>query len=340
MAVTIKDVAKKANVSPSTVSRVIANNSRITEETKQRVRDVMEELGYYPNFQARNLVSNKTNTIGVVMANSATLSFQNPFFPEVLRGISSVAHDNQYGLYLTTGANEEEVYNEVVSMVQGRRVDGIILLYSRQNDATMNYLANSSIPFTIVGRPFENPDQFTYVDNNNVDNAKEAVHYLIELGHERIAFVGGGLDYIVSQDRLKGYQQALADAGIPFNEQYFINEEETASLSRDATLNLMNMDQPPTAIVTHDDLVAYEVIRYLEELAISVPYDLSIVSFNNHKISEHLRPPLTSVDISIYDLGYEANRLLINKINDPDTEEQHVIVPSTLIKRGSCRQLP
>ncbi|WP_411954267.1 LacI family DNA-binding transcriptional regulator [Alkalibacillus sp. S2W] len=339
MTITIKDVAKKANVSPSTVSRVIANNSRITKETKQRVRDVMEELGYYPNFQARNLVSNKTNTIGIVMANSATLSFQNPFFPEVLRGISEVAHDNQYGLYLTTGGTEQEVYDEVVSMVQGKRVDGIILLYSRKNDATMNYLAQSSIPFTIVGRPFENPDQFTYVDNNNVDNAREAVSYLINLGHKRIAFVGGGLDYIVSQDRLKGYKQALADANIPFDERYFINEEETASLSREATIDLMTMTKPPTAIVTHDDLVAYEMIRYLEELKMTVPEDVSIVSFNNHKISEHLRPPLTSVDISIYNLGYEANRLLIDKINQPDIEKKKIIVPSTLIKRGSCKRL-
>ncbi|GAA0464356.1 LacI family DNA-binding transcriptional regulator [Alkalibacillus silvisoli] len=337
MSVTIKDVAKKANVSPSTVSRVIANNSRITEETKKRVREVMEELGYYPNFQARNLVVNKTNTIGIVMANSATLSFQNPFFSEVLRGVSSTAHANQYGLYLTTGATEEEVYNEVVSMVQGKRVDGIILLYSKENDKTLDYLASSSFPFTIVGRPSINQNQFTYVDNNNVQNSKEAVGHLIELGHKKIAFVGGSLDFVVSQDRLTGYKQALKEAGIQHQEDYIFHQEMTASIDRDSVIQLMNMSEPPTAIVTHDDLVAYELIRYLEELKITVPNDVSIVSFNNHKISEHLRPPLTSVDISIYELGFQASSLLIDKINQPNTQDINKIVSSTLIKRGSCK---
>ena len=149
MAVTIIDVAREANVSPSTVSRVIADSPRISAQTKRRVREVMERLKYYPNFQARNLAAKSTNTIGVIMSHSTSLAFQNPFFPEVIRGICSSAHSNQYGIYLSTGGTEEEIYKEVVSMVQGKKVDGIILLYSRVNDRTMAYLKEVKFPFTI-----------------------------------------------------------------------------------------------------------------------------------------------------------------------------------------------
>src|SRR5690606_12943053 len=137
-----------ASVSPATVSRVIADNPRISEDTKRKVRETMKRMGYYPNFQARNLVIQKTQTIGVIMADSATLAFQNPFFPEVLRGISSRAHESQYGLYLSTGDTTKEIHEEVISKTQVKRVDGIILLYSRVVDKNMEILYNSHIPFS------------------------------------------------------------------------------------------------------------------------------------------------------------------------------------------------
>lgn len=140
MAVTIKDVGKLANVSPSTVSRVLANHPKISDETKRKVREAMEELGYHPNLQARSLVVKSTKTIGIVMPNSTERVLENPFFPEVLRGICLEARKSQFGIYLTTGATEEEILQEVIEMVQGKRVDGIILLYSKTNDQIMDYL--------------------------------------------------------------------------------------------------------------------------------------------------------------------------------------------------------
>ncbi|MDX5475429.1 MAG: LacI family transcriptional regulator, partial [Bacillaceae bacterium] len=149
MSVTIKDVAKVANVAPSTVSRVIANNPRISEKTKKRVREAMEELGYHPNFIARSLANQSTKVIGLVMPASADKTLQNPFFPEVLRGISTAAHDKQYALQMSTGVSEEEILEGVIQMVQGRRVDGIIMLYSRVEDKVINYLQNSNFPFVV-----------------------------------------------------------------------------------------------------------------------------------------------------------------------------------------------
>ncbi|MBS4193083.1 LacI family DNA-binding transcriptional regulator [Bacillus sp. FJAT-49705] len=339
MPVTIFDVAKEANVSPSTVSRVIADNPRISEKTKCKVREVMERLDYHPNFQARNLAAKSTKTIGVIMSNSTSLAFQNPFFPEVIRGICTSAHASQYGIYLSTGGTEKEIYEEVVSMVQGKKVDGIILLYSRVDDRTMTYLKDVQFPFTMVGRPYKYENEITYIDNDNRKIAHDVVDYLFHLGHRQIAFIGGNLDFVVSKDRLEGYQQALIDAGLPCSDAYFIHDEDFKSNGKSRINKLMKLDEPPTAIVAHDDLVAYEIIRYLEELSVQVPNDISIVSFNNHSLSAYVKPSLTSVDISIFELGFEAANFLLEKVQDSNAAVKHHFVPTTLVERKSCKRI-
>jgi DNA-binding LacI/PurR family transcriptional regulator len=336
MVVTIKDVAREANVAPSTVSRVIANNPRISEKTKKRVKEVMNQLGYYPNLQARSLVAKSTQTIGVIMPNSAYHAFRNPFFPEVLRGISMNAHESKYGIYLSTGSTEEEIHEEVLSMVNGRRVDGIVLLYSRVNDRTMNYLEESGFPFTVVGRPSMNEERITYVDNDNIFITKQVTNYLIELGHKNIAFVGGNLDFVVTIDRLNGYNMALMEAGLPVTDAYFVHEKFVNEKGKDAIRTLVELEVPPTALVTQDDLMAYEIISHLEKLNIKVPDDISIVSFNNLSLSEHSKPPLTSVDIGTFQLGHVATKCLIEKIENPETLPIRITIPTRLIERKSC----
>jgi DNA-binding LacI/PurR family transcriptional regulator len=336
MIVTIKDVAKEANVAPSTVSRVISNSPRISEKTKKRVREVMEQLGYHPNFQARSLAAKSTQAIGVIMPNSAYHAFQNPFFPEVLRGISTNAHTNKYGIYLSTGSTEDEIFEEVTSMVQGRRVDGIVLLYSRVNDKTMKFLQEADFPFTVVGRPHENEERVTYVDNDNIFITKQITNYLINLGHTNIAFVGGSLDFVVTIDRLNGFKLALSEAGIPFNDEYLVNEELIKENGKKAITALMNLQSPPTGLVTQDDLIAYEIISHLEDMKIRVPDDVSIVSFNNLLLSEHSKPSITSVDIAIYQLGYEAAKCLIEIIKNPDLLPRRITIPTKIIERKSC----
>ncbi|MEH7072929.1 LacI family DNA-binding transcriptional regulator [Neobacillus drentensis] len=336
MVVTIKDVAREANVAPSTVSRVIANNPRISEQTKRRVKEVMEKLGYYPNLQARSLVAKSTHTIGVIMPNSAYHAFRNPFFPEVLRGISMNAHENKYGIYLSTGSSEEEIHEEVLSMVMGRRVDGIILLYSRVNDRTMNYLEEIGFPFTVVGRPSINEERITFVDNDNICITKQVTNYLIEQGHKNIAYVGINPDFVVTNDRIAGYKAALTEAGLPVKGDYFVHEKLVNEKGREAISSLMGLDVPPTAFVTQDDLMAYEIISHLEKFNIKVPDDISIVSFNNLSLSEHSKPPLTSVDIGTFQLGHVAAQCLIEKVENPETLPKRITIPTKLIERESC----
>src|SRR5690625_2519062 len=166
--VTIKDVAKATGVSPSTVSRVISDSPRISEETKRKVRKAMKEMGYHPNISARNLVAKSTKSIGVILPSSADKALQNPFFPEVLRGIGSIAYEMEYTVTLLSGKTEKEIYQEVKRMVNGRYVDGIILLYSLMDDPVIDFLYKKNFPFVVIGRPYNYVNEITHVNNDNI----------------------------------------------------------------------------------------------------------------------------------------------------------------------------
>lgn len=339
MAVTIKDVAKAAGVAPSTVSRVIADNPRISLDTKKRVRKAMKELGYHPNVNARNLAIRSTQAIGVVMPSSADKALQNPFFPEILRGIGSVAHEMEYSLYVSTGGSETELFEEVKRMVHGNRVDGIILLYSRVNDDVMNFLLDIKFPFVVVGKPYDQEHEITYVDNDNIKASKEITQHLINLGHQHIAFIGGTTDLVVTVDRMQGYESAIKEAGFLNPEEYKVHTEFLKSGGREAVERLFSLEVPPTGLVIADDLMSLGVINMLEEFGLSVPGDVSITSFNNVYLSEITRPPLTTVDIQIYELGVHASKCLIEKARNKDELAKRVIVPYKIEYRQSTNKL-
>ncbi|MEW9501619.1 LacI family DNA-binding transcriptional regulator [Jeotgalibacillus marinus] len=341
MSITIKDVAKFANVAPSTVSRVIANNPRISDKTKEKVREAMDELGYHPNFIARSLASQSTQVLGLVTPGSSDVFFQNPFFPTVLRGLSEGAHEKQYALQLVTGMDEEEIYNGVVQMVQGGRVDGVVLLYSKVEDRILMYLREQRFPFVMIGKPFKFVDEITHVDNDNFQATKDATDYLLKLGHERVSFVGGDVNLVVTVERLLGYKNALEEAGITYRKDYVLHESFLLEGGKDAVGELMELplSERPTALVIADDLMALGVLNTLNEIGIAVPGDISIMSFNNVLVSEMSRPPLSSVDINIFDLGYEASKQLIKRIEKPEEPAKRIIVQHNLVKRFSSGPL-
>lgn len=336
MAITIKDVAKLASVAPSTVSRVIANNPRISEKTKVRVREAMVELGYHPNFIARSLASQSTKVIGLVLPSSTDVFFQNPFFSTVLRGLSEGAHEKQYALQMSTGKTEEQIYQDVVNMVQGGRVDGIILLYSRIDDKILKYLRDRQFSFVVIGRPYESEEEITHVDNDNYRASREATEYLIRLGHDKISFIGGNKNLVMTMERLQGYQEALKGAGIPIVPEYIRHDEFLLERGQEAIQGLLLLETPPTALLVTDELMAIGVVNTLTKLEVAVPENMSIVSFNNVFFSELARPQLTSIDINIFDLGYQAAKSLIQMLLNPKEPVKRIIVPHQLIERVSC----
>ena len=336
MSVTIKDVAIRANVAPSTVSRVISDSPLISEKTKVKVRKVMDEMGYHLNYNAQMLALQSTKTIGIVMKNSTKESIHSSFFPEVIGGISALCSKYDFSISLTTGESEEEIFNDTVKMVRGKRVDGMIVLYSKKDDKVVPYLIESGIPFVVIGKPLIESSKIMFVDNDNVQAAKEATGYLINLGHEKISFIGEDEQFEVGEARLNGFSQALREKGIDVTEDYIRNMLFDLEQGKQIIGELMELDEPPTAFVIQNDLNALIVLTALSERNIRVPDDVSIISFNNSMISRVSNPPLTTIDTQIYQLGYESASCLIELVKDPAMFKKSVIIPTIIIERNSC----
>lgn len=334
MAITIKDVAKLAGVSPSTVSRVISKNQKISLETTKKVEQAMETLGYHPNLMAKSLVSRSTKTIGLILPLSAEEVFLNPFFSEVLRGINAYLNYVGFDLLMSAGSTETEEKEAFNRLVFGGKVDGVILLTSREKEPLTPLLMERNFPFVIIGRPKEEKDIF-YVDNDNVKASYDATVHLIEQGHKRIGFVSGPRDLLVSRDREDGYKKALQEYGIESRPDWITEAKFLQESGYNAISFMLSLPERPTAIIVTDDIIGLGVLKGLYELGCKVPEEISIVGFNNISMSELATPPLTTIDIGIYQLGYTAAQLLIRQIKQEESVSRSVIVPHRLVVRKS-----
>lgn len=333
MCVTIKDVAKAANVSPSTVSRVLGNNPRISEETKRRVLYTIEELGYHPNAIARSLANNSTHIIGLILPNEAENLFKNPFYIQIMTGISVYTRKKGYYIMYAFSRNEDEEVGFIKSYTNSKLVDGIILLTSRQNDKCINCISERNFPFVVVGRP-EKTENILWVDNDNFETMYKVVCNLITKGHSEIAFIGGPADWNMSKDRLDGYKRALKVHGFNYDDK-FIKEMNDFSeqCGREAMEEILSY-KTPSAVVTTDDLFAFGAMKVLKERGNT---NISVVGFNNTPLAEYQTPSLSSVNINADKLGYYAAKLLIGKLENDEMSTTHYIVETNLVERNSTK---
>lgn len=336
MAVTIKDVAALAGVSPSTVSRTCKNNPSISEETKERVRKAMAELGYEPNFQASNLASQNSRTIGIILPASAKEVYENSFYLEAIQGISHYCNGRQYMTTIVTGQDEAEILNAVRSMSRSGKVDGFIILYSKKDDPVINYLFNEGLLYILIGKATQYTNQTIYIDNDNLLAGREAAEYLYQLGHRRIAYLGSDSSLMFSADRKAGYQLALASHQLPVRPEYCVEVKNVSENNEEVIRGLLMQKDRPTAILVSDDILAVSLERVCLENHLAIPEDLSIISFNNSLFARLTSPQLTSIDIGAGQLGSEAASQIINHIENPNLLATKIIVPHHLIERDSC----
>lgn len=336
MAVTIKDVAALAGVSPSTVSRTCKNNPSISEETKERVRKAMAELGYEPNFQASNLASQNSRTIGIILPASAKEVYENSFYLEAIQGISHYCNGRQYMTTIVTGQDEAEILDAVRSMSRSGKVDGFIILYSKKDDPVIDYLFNEGLLYILIGKATQYTNQTIYIDNDNLLAGREAAEYLYQFGHRRIAYLGSDSSLMFSADRKAGYQLALASHQLPVRPEYCVEVKNVSENNEEAIRGLLMQKDRPTAILVSDDILAVSLERVCLENHLAIPEDLSIISFNNSLFARLTSPQLTSIDIGAGQLGSEAASQIINHIENPNLLATKIIVPHHLIERDSC----
>lgn len=335
MAITIKDVAKIANVSPSTVSRVIAESTSISEATRAKVIKAMKELGYHPNLVARNLVNRSAQTIGLVMPRATEEVFIDSFYPEVIRGITAVARRENYDLLLATGETADEEKKNVLRMVHGGRVDGILLLISRVDDNLVSQLDSLAFPVGMLGKPIGNHD-VCWVDNDNVKAAYQATKYLLSLGHRVIACMVASMDFVVSLDRIDGFKRALQEFNVPFDRNLVMFGHFMEKGGYKAMQSLLQNYPEVTAILAADDPMAFGAMQAAREHGRIIGQDLSVIGFNNSPMSKISIPPLTTVEIFVYQLGARLTELLLQKIRNPELAAEHEYIDAEIVLRESC----
>lgn len=332
--ITVNDVAKIADVSTSTVSRVISDSPRISQATKDKVLKIMDEIGYYPNANARSLAMNKTGTIGVIMPTTSEELFLNPFFPEALRGIVKGASNTGYDLLLSTNTEKNEEVKIVKNFIRGSKVDGLILMSSKVEDQCIEYLKSIDFPFSLIGSPYKYADEINHVDNDNYMAAYELTNYLIHIGKKRIAMIAGDKSLMVTKKRVEGYKKALEENDLYFEESMMFKGSFDEETGYKYGKEIAEMENRPDALIVTDDLVAFGAVKLFESINVAIPEEIAVASFNNSIFSRYSNIPLTSVDINAAELGEQAMNIL-NETMNFSVKGKKIIIPYTIYKRKS-----
>ncbi len=299
------------------------------------MRAVMRELGYYPNAIARSLVNKTSNSLGVIRSRTNEQTFANPFFPDVIRGISSVANQHHLNLVLSTSSCPEQEEKECLDMLRQRQVDGVVILASHRNDQLIPCLFNEGFPFVLIGR-YEGTEEINWVNNDNVLAAREAVEFLLSKGYREIACLAGDPEFIVSHDRVQGYIEVLESNGLVVDKDLIEYSDFSLDGGIEAVKRLLNKGRRFTGLFCVDDLLAVGAIQALQQEGFVVGKDIGVIGFNNTILGACIDPPLSTVHVPIYELGQAAAELLVNQIHQNESPPEHRILPARLIERSSC----
>lgn len=333
----LRDVARYVGVSTATVSRVLNSPEKVSAPTRAKVNAAISKLGYKPNRVARRLSGRRD---AARMISLIIPDIQNPFYSFVARGVEDVANRHNCTLILGNAdgdAAKEETY---LNVVRAESVDGIIAPPIDQGKQSIVVrLVQEGIPVVSIDGPLPHVE----VDSVYVDNIKgttEAVNYLIQLGHRRIAILCGPLNYLGFQERFEGYKQALEANQIPLVKHYLKFGQSSQEVGCILTGELWDLDEPPTAVFACDNLFTAGALEALYSKGISIPHHVSVVGFDDLPAMRSYNPPLTAVRQSAYKLGETAATLLFRRIEQPGRDSEKVILEPELIVRGSCGPVP
>jgi DNA-binding LacI/PurR family transcriptional regulator len=324
----IKDIARLARVSHPTVSRALQNSPLVNAKTAAKIRKIADEAGYRPSAVARGLVTRRTRTIGLVVT-----TVNDPFAAEVTLGIEQAANEHGYSVYLANSNAEPERERRMVQAFAEQRVDGIIVTSSRVGALYLPLLAEMMVPIVLLNDQY--PGEFVHsVLIENVQGARAAAAHLVELGHRHIAYVGDRSGYHSNTERLNGYKEALAAAGIAFAPELAVAGDGRPEAAIEAVNGLLALDHPPTAICCYNDMTALGAMHAIHARGLSIPSDISVTGFDDLFFASYLQPSLTTVRQPMRSMGQMAMQSLLKLMSG---EESVLLtrVESKLIVRQS-----
>ena len=335
MGATIRDVARLAGVSHSTVSRVLNDKGTISEETKQRIYVSMEELKYVPNDFARSFASGSPHTIALVIDVDNASDYANYFFNNTVFGIETAAHRSGYNLMVTNGSAAFGGTDGIARLVAGKRIDGIVFPQSIVNPGFLQKLEELQFPSVILGRPEDVGLESDWVDINNTQAGAIAVRHLIHNGYRRIAFVSDGDDKVFNQDRIEGYRRELTAEGIAPDESLVMHGEADHESGCVCAKKLLEAENRPDTIICSNDKMALGVLRTARAMGICVPQELGLVCCDNTVVTELARPDITSIDVDTFELGLQVAEILINRIENAAASIRQILLSTRIIERES-----
>ncbi|KJQ86935.1 MULTISPECIES: substrate-binding domain-containing protein [unclassified Vibrio] len=332
---TMKDIAKLAGVSTSTVSHVINKTRFVSEEISERVNNAAKELNYYaPSALARSLKVNRTKTIGMLVTTST-----NPFFGEVVKGVERSCYHKGYSLILCNTEGDNKRMRQSINTLLQKRVDGLILMCSSLEGERIDVFERyPDIPVVVMDR---GPMLFTSdkIQDNSLRGGYLAAKYLIDCGHTEIGCITGPLIKHQAQMRYEGYKRAMNEAGLEFNANWIIESDFECEGGYQAFKKIVERGKLPSSIFVSNDMMAMGVINAANELGIKVPDDLSIIGYDDIHIAKFMSPSLTTIHQPKYRLGQAAVETLVRRLDDKSNEAQVVQLEPTLVVRNSVKLL-
>lgn len=333
MNITIYDVAREANVSMATVSRVVNGNPNVKPATRKKVNEVIERLGYRPNAVARGLASKKTTTVGVIIPDISSI-----FYAELARGIEDIATMYKYNIILSNSDSNQDKELHLIQTMLGKQVDGVVFMSSNITDEHIEELKKSPVPVVLAGT-VEDTEQIPSVNIDYKQAVMDAVAFFKENGHERIALVTGpATDAITSKKIVPGYHEALEKAGLSIHEDYVVETDSSYDSGIEALNQLAELSERPTAIYVCSDEAALGIIHAASDRDMKIPEELEVISSDNTRLSLMVRPRLSTVVQPLYDIGAVSMRLLTKLMNKEEVEESSVILPHRLELRDSTKK--
>lgn len=322
------DVASRAGVSTSTVSHVLNGTRKVSPVTVQAVQRAIEELGYIPNTLARSLARSSTSTIGVAIS-----ALSNHYFSETVHAIETECAKHGYMMLFVDTHDDPEQELRVVTALHHRRVDGMVLAPSNGSKA-LDYLRANQIPAVLVDRMMS--EQFDQVGVDNAQPTQALIAHLIAHGHRRIGFIAGREGFSTTDERVAGYRAALQAAGLAFDPQLLVNGGSNTQPARQATVQLLGLAAPPTAIMAGNNLMTLGAMHALRDAHIAVPGQMALVGFDDFDWADFFVPRLTLIAQPVQALGARAVDLLLQRMARPDAPTQSVRLAPTLRLRHSC----
>ena len=331
MALTLEDIAQRSGSSRSTVSRVINGDPNVSDATREKIMKVIREVNFQPNLAARGLAVGRVNVVGLVIPMGVSAIFTDPFFPLLIQGVSSgcTARDFSVMLWLAEPDYERRMISK---MMYNGLVDGVIVSSMLMDDPIVKALAESDLPFVLIGRHPTN-DTISFVDLDNRKSAYNAVLYLLNIGRKRVATISGPKNMIVGQDRLQGYKDALLQEQIPLDERLIVEGDFTEEGGYMAMFSLLAAK--PDAVFVASDRMAMGAMRAIQENGLRIPQDVAVIGFDDVVSGYRWTPTLSTVHQPIQEMGVKAAETIIEIILNPGCGPKKVLLETSLVLRES-----